>query len=296
MRELGYESISGTPGTAAALTVSAVSSPIAYPRLSAIAPAGVPVHYVIESSAGQVLALGVGYSGGAGSFTRQYEFSQWNGTTYTRDPATLYSLPSGCIIYCGAGSQLLVPGVAPPSSAITERWTEPGLQVVGSTTFTPTLASRDHFWRARNLLAYQVDALHMYIAGVGTLDFGIYEVDWSNGNPGKLLLGWQGVTTVVGNNTLLFTAATLGALSAVAQSLPLGDLFFMYNVSATSITCTRTVDLSHGLGGNGMLPLSSGKPMLYLDRTNNTSFGDSPSVTWLNSSNTKMPGVSFRGV
>lgn len=297
MRELGKETISGTPGTAASLTVAAISSPIAWPRMSDVGPAGAPVHYSIENADGQPLCTGVGYSSAAGTFVRQREFSQWNGSAYSRDPATLYSLPSGCTIYCALGAVTVVPTFAPPSDVDTDRWCEPGGQVIGSTAWTPTAANRDHFWRFRNYCAFKIDAVGLYLGAAGTLDFGIYEVDWATGDPGKLLLGWQGVTTASTDNVLTLASATLGALSAAAQTLPVGDLIAMYNVDSTSVTGARTIDSSASMCGLGAISGTAAKPYLYATRTNNTTFGDSPSITGRHTTiATRLPAVMFRAV
>jgi len=295
MKELGKELISGTPGTATNLTVTAISSPISWPRMSDIGPVGAPVHYTIENTDGQVLCTGVGYSSAAGTFVRQYEFTQWNGATYTRDPGTVYSLPSGCTIYCALGAVTVTPTFAPPSNVDTDRWVEPGGQIVTTGVFTPTAINRDHFFRFRNYCGFKIDAIGLYLGAAGTLDFGIYEVDWSTGNPGKLLLGWQGVTTASGDNVLTLASATLGALSAAAQTLPVGDLFGMMNVSATTITAARTIDATAAAGGSGMLNMTATRPYIYATRTNNTSFGDSPTLTGRHTTtNARLPAVLFR--
>jgi len=294
MRELGYETISGTPGTTAAITVTAVASPTAFPRLSDIAPIGSPVHYTVETSAGQVVCNGVGVSTAAGSFTRQVEFSKYDGTTYAVG-GTLASIPAGCIIYCGLSAFTASPLHAPSWNGDVNRWFEPSGQVVGTTAFTATATGRDHFWRFRNLHPHKIDAIGFSAGAIGTLDIGIYEVDWVTGGPGKLLAGWQGVTTSAGLQSLLMTAKTLGALAATAGPLPVGDLYGMVNVSTTTLTFARTIS---NTGPSGSTTIDCGTPtnVLYSARTNNTSFGDGPMPTGRHASGfATVPMIAIRG-
>lgn len=296
MRELAYESVSGTPGTTAAITVAAITGTPAYPRLNNVAPTGSPIHYTVENSSGQPLCTGVGISTGANGFTRQVEYSHWDGTTYTAYPGTLYSLPSGCKIYASLSAATAAPLAAPTWNGTTGRWFEPGDRTVGTTTFTPSAAGRDHFWRFRNLHPHLVDSVAIHAAATGTIDVGIYEIDWSTGAPGKLLLGWQGVSVVAGMNQITTASRTSGSLAAGNVSIPVGDLYGMVNVSATSVTCGRTIT-NNGAGGSVVPDLSSAQSLLYLTRTNATSFGDSPTLTGrLTTGVAAVPALVFRGV
>lgn len=293
MRELGYEDISGTPGTAASLTVTAKSSP-AWPRLSDVAPVGCAVHYTIKASDGQVLALGVGYPSAAGTFVRQREFSQFNGTTYSRAPATLADLPAGCTIQCSVGEWSIAPTLARPWNGDVEQWVEPGGNVVTSTTLALT-NNRDYFWRIRNLCGFATDAVAIDLSAAASIDFGFYEVDLATGAPGKLLLGWQGVTGGVGSNVLTYATATLGVLPKSAQLLPLGDLVCMLNVG-TAGNASRTISAYTGVGGSGSARMTDSKPLLYANRTNATALGDDPTVTGrITTSTAGLPATPLRG-
>lgn len=297
MRELGLEEISGTPGTAASLTVTAVTSPYASPRMSQVASLGVPIHYIIEASNGQVLATGVGYCSVAGTFVRQYEFTQWSGTTYTKNPATLYNLPSGCKLYCGPGEATFVQAFAPPSNVDADRWVEPGGRDTVNSGYAPSGTNRDHFWRFRNLCGFKTDAVGLYLgaAAIG-IDFGLYDIDWATGNPGVLLLGWPGVTSASGDNILLYSAATSGILAKTAQTLPLGDLFACYNVASTTATISRGVAAGSTMVGGGVIALNSCKPMLYQARTQGAALSDPPSGLARHSTSISyVPLVALRG-
>lgn len=295
MRELGFEDISGTPGTSASLTVTAKSSP-AYPRLSDVSPLGGAVHYIIKASDGQVLCTGVGYPSAAGTFVRQAEFTQWNGTTFTRDPASLASLPASCTIQCGVGEYSVVPPFARPWSGDADQWVEPAGNVVVSTTYAIGNANRDYFWRFRNLCAFECDAIALDFSAAATLDIGIYEVDRATGAPGKLLLGWQGATGAVGTNILTFATATLGVLAKQAQTLPLGDLIGMFNVDTTG-NLSRTVAPMVNSGGSGSSRMTDAKPFLYANRTNNTAFSDNPTITGrITTTTAGVPAIVLRGV
>lgn len=294
MRELGYETISGTPGTTAALTVAAVTSP-AFPRLNAIAPVGSAIHYTIIASDGQVISNGVGVSTGAGAFTRKVEFSSFDGTTYTVG-GSLASLPAGCTIFCGYNFSNVAPLQAPTWNGDANRWFEPGDMPVASTVYTPSATGRDHFWRFRNLNPHKIDAISVFTGAAGALDFGIYEVDWVTGGPAKLLLGWNIATTAVGANTLTLASATLGVLAGAASVLPTGDLYGMWNVSSTSVTSNRTI-ANVGPSGSVDADILTAKSILYATRTNATSFADSPTITGRHTTGVAgVPMVVFRGV
>lgn len=297
MRELGLETISGTPGTSETLTISAVVAPVAWPRLSAVAPVGAPINYTIESSSGQVLAEGVGHCTAVGAFTRDIEFAQWNGASYTQNPSGLYSLPSGCVIYCGLAAFSTEPAYAPPSNVNSIRWYEPGDKPVSAATYTPSAAGRDIFWRIRNKFANKIDAVAIHTSAVGSIDVGIYEVDWATGNPGLLLAGWVNVTTVTGMNTLLLSDATLGVYAGRSSiALPIGDLFLGENVSATTITSGRLIDCVMATGSVSP-DLTAAQPFLYTTRTQGTSFASNPTITGHNAqTNAKAPMISVRGV
>lgn len=274
MYELGYENISGTPSTSASLTLTAISSPIAYPRMSAVGPASTPIYYIIENSSGQVLCAGVGLCASAGSFTRVIEFSHWNGTTYTRDPGTLYDLPSGCKVYCGVSVGTIAPLMARHESAT---WFEPAAREVTSATMTFS-ANRDYWFRFRNEYAFPVDQVAVHIAAAATLDVGIYTVDPSDASPSKLLLGWQGVVAGSGGMVeMALTSVTLGVMSAAAQPIPMGDLYVMVNVSASAPG--RVVTNGSAISGSLVSDLANADAPLYANRTNNTSFGDDPTIT-----------------
>lgn len=294
MRELGFENISGTPGTTATLTVTAKTGP-AWPRLSDVAPLGCAVHYTIKASDGQVLALGVGYPSAAGTFVRQREYSQFNGTTYTRDPATLASIPAGCTIQCSAGEASIAPTLAKPWNGDAEQWVEPGGNVVTSTTLALT-NNRDYFWRIRNLCGFATDAVALDLSAAASIDFGLYEVDRATGAPGKLLLGWQGATGGVGSNVLEYSAATLGVLAKQAQTLSLGDLVCMLNIG-TAGNASRTISPFTGIGGSGSARMTDAKPLLYANRTTGTAFGDAPTITGrITTATAGLPATPLRGV
>lgn len=297
MRELGLETVTGTPGTSAALTLSAVTSPVAFPRLSDVGPVGAPIHYIIESSTGQPLAEGVGHCTGAGAFNRDIEFSQWNGTAYTQNPTTLYSLPAGCVIYCGAAAFSTEPTYGPQSNVNSIRWYEPGDKPVSAATYTPSTAGRDIFWRIRNRFPNKIDAVAIHTGAVGNIDLGIYEFDWATGNPGLLLAGWVNVTTVNGMNTLTLASSTLGIYAGQSSApMPIGDLFIGENVSATAVTSGRLIDCVMATGSTNP-DLTAAQPFLYTTRTQGTSFASNPTITGHNAqTNAKAPLIAFRGV
>lgn len=293
MRELGTENISGTPGTSATLTLTAASSP-AFPRMNEVAPVGSPIHYTIETAAGQVVANGVGISTAAGAFTRQVEYSSWDGTTYTV-AGSLASIPSGCKIYCGLSAFSAAPLAAPSWNGDANRWIEPSYNVGSSASFILTSANRDHFWRFLNRYPHKVDAVAYHAAGIATFDIGIYEVDYATGGPGKLLLGWQGVTSAAGMNTLTLAARTLGALAASPQPIPVGDLYGMMNASSTGASPGRGVPNGGAAGSIGS-DMANPSNILYAGRTVNTSFGDSPTIGGRHANSFPVnPLLSFRG-
>ncbi len=294
MHELARESISGTPGTAASLTVVAATSP-AYPRLSDVAALGSMLHYTIEASDGRVVCTGVGKATAAGAFTRLTEFSQFDGTTYTKQPSALASLPSGCAIYVALSATTVMPVSAPASNVSADRWVLPNdNQIATSATGTFATTGRDHYWRVRMAYPHKVDAIAIHSTATANYDIGLYEVDWDTGNPGRLLIGWQGVSIAAGMNTILLSAATLGALSAASQRLPLGDMYWMLNMSAGGPG--RTV-LYTGCSGSIVSDLASPQSILYRSRTNNTSFGDAPTITGrLAMATTHVPMIALRGV
>jgi hypothetical protein len=296
MRGIGYESISGTPGTAANLTVAAVTSS---PRLSDVAPVGSPIHYTIEVlSTGQFVCHGVGISTGAGAFTRVIETDAYDNTNYTLSPASFASIPSGCVIYCAAGAFDILPTYAPVCAAAENLWFDPAgpNNNIAGATWTVGTTSRDFFWRDRIAVNQPIDRLAIHTSAICTLDFGVYEVNWSTGKPGKLLLGWQGVTTVAGMNELSLSAATLGALPKSAQRLPIGDVFFMGNWSSTTGQPNRVKDGTGAMSGSLVSDLASPQHIQYVNRTNNTTFGDNPTITGrLTTAYTKIPLVAARG-
>lgn len=292
MHELARESIDGTPGASASLTLVAVAAP-AYPRMHQVAASGSMLHYTIESSTGQVLCTGVGVSTGAGAFTRLAEFSHWDGTTYTRSPGALASLPAACSIYLALSATTAAPVHGPACSIDADRWVLLGPDVP-NVSGTPSLtASRDYYWRSLNCYPHKIDAIAIHSTGSASFDVGLYEVDWATGYPGKLLLGWQGKSVAGGMNTVTLASATLGSMSAVAQPLPLGDVYWALNVSAGG--CGRTVP-NVGRSGSSSSDMTAPKSILYRNRTNNTAFGDAPSITgriidaWSN-----VPMISARG-
>ncbi len=297
MKELGLETISGTPGTSASITVAAVTAPVAFPRMSGVAPIGSPIHYTIESSTGQPLAEGVGHATGAGSFTRDIELSHWDGTSYTPNPSTLYNLPSGCVIYCSAAGFSTEQTYGPPSNIHATRWYEPGDKPVSASTYTPSTAGRDIFWRIRNKFSNKVDAVAIHTGAIGSMDLGIYEFDWATGNPGLLLAGWVNVTTVAAMNTLTLASSTLGVLAGQASAaMPIGDLFIGENVSATTLTSSRLIDCVMATGSTNP-DLTASQPFLYTTRTQGTSFASNPTITGHNAqTNAKAPLIAFRGV
>lgn len=288
--ELGRESISGTPGTSASLTLTAATSP-AFPRMSEVAVVGVPLSYTIEDSTGQVLCTGMGVSTGAGAFTRVLEWSHYGGT-YSDNPSSLYSLPSGCVIYLSANRGNMATLYGPASAVDANQWINPTGLVCG-TGGTFSTANRDHYWRSMQMYPHKVDAIAIHAAGAASFDIGMYEVNPSTGSPGILLIGWQGVTVAAGMNTVTLASATLGALSAAAQRLPTGDVYWMLNLSASS--CSRTV-ANVGPSGSDSSDLSAAKSVLYRSRTNNTSFGDTPTLTGrLTTTTANVPMIPLRG-
>jgi hypothetical protein len=296
MRELGYQSISGTPGTAAALTVVAVAG---NPGMHQVAPVGSPILYTIAvESTGQQVCSGVGKSTGAGGFTRSLEFSTFDGTDYLTPTATLASIPAGCVIYCSFSAFDVMPTYAPPCAPGENLWFDPaGQSIITSATWTVGAANRDYFWRDRIAVNHPVDQLAIHAsAASGTLDFGLFEIDWATGKAGKLLLGWQGVTLAAGMNPLLLTAATLGALPKAAQRLPIGDVMYMGNWSATAGQPGRVKDGTSAMAGSLVSDLASPQHLQYVNRTNNTSFGDNPTITGrITTSYSKIPLIAARG-
>lgn len=296
MRELGFERISGTPGTAAGLTLTAVAG---NPRMSAAAPVGSPIHYTVEiESAGQQVCHGVGISTGAGGFTRVVESSSYDGTDYTMNPAAFASIPAGCVIYCSAGAADLVPSNAPPCAPGENLWFDPAGQNnnVSAAAWAVGTTNRDHYWRDRIAVNKPIDQLAIHSSAICTFDFGVYEIDWATGKAGKLLLGWQGITTIAGMTPLLFSAATLGALPKSAQRLPIGDVMFMGNWSSTAGQPNRVKDGTGAMSGSLVADLSVPQMIQYANRTNGTAFGDNPSITGrLTTSYSKIPLVAARG-
>lgn len=295
MRELGCERISGTPGTAAALTLTAFTG---NPRMSAVAPVGSPIHYTVEvESTGQPVCRGVGFSTGAGGFTCAIETSSYDGTDYTMSPAAFASIPAGCIIYCSAGAFDILPSFAPACAPGENLWFDPaGFSIITSATWTVGAAGRDYFWRDRIAVNQPVDQLAIHAAAACTFDFGIYEINWATGKAGKLLLGWQGLTLAAGMNPMLLTAATLGALPKAAQRLPVGDVMFMGNWSATTGQPGRVKEGSSAMAGSLVSDLASPQHIQYVNRTNNTTFGDNPTITGrITTAYSKIPLVAARG-
>lgn len=289
MKELALEAISGTPGTSGSLTVTAVSSPVAFPRMSDVGVLSTPIAYTIEDSTGLVICSGWGYSTAAGAFTRVVETSQWGGSSYTRNPSALYSLPSGCVIYCGT-SKATQPDLGQPIT--TQMWFEPNGLDTNTTGFTPT-ANRDYFWRFVNTYPYSVDAVAVHASGSIVLDLGIYSVNLSDGKPAILLIGWKGVSLASGMNTITMASATLGALSAAAQALPTGDLMFMANLSSGNFG--RSVSTKGSRSGSIVSDLNATQCLQYVNRTNNTSFASNPTITGrFTSANVAAPLVAFR--
>lgn len=296
MRELAYQSISGTPGTAAALTVVAVAG---NPRLDQVAPVGSPIFYTVEiESSGQAVCTGVGKATGAGAFTRLAEFSSYDGTDYGANPAALASIPAGCVIYCSLSGQIALPSFAPTSNVSANRWFDPsGQGGIVTTAFTVGAANRDYFWRDRLATAQKIDAFSIHAAAIGVLDLGLYEIDWATGGPGVLLLGWQGFALAAGMNTLLLTAATLGVLPKAAQRPPIADVIWMANWSATTANPARTKDATAALSGSETADLSGPQHLLYAPRANNSTFGDSPALTGrITTAAAKVPSIGARGV
>lgn len=295
MRELGLELISGTPGTSATLTIAAVTG---NPRINQVAPVGASIHYTVEiENTGQQVCHGVGFSTGAGSFTRAIESSAYDGTDYTFSPAGFASIPAGCVIYCSAGAADLLPTFAPPCATGENLWFDPaGPSVITSATWTVGAINRDYFWRDRIAVNHPVDQLAIHAAASGTLDFGLFEIDWTTGRAGKLLLGWQGITLAAGMNPMLLTAATLGVLPKAAQRLPIGDVMYMGNWSATAAQPGRVKDGTSAMAGSLVSDLASPQHIQYVNRTNNTSFGDNPTITGrITSAYAKIPLVAARG-
>lgn len=294
LRDLALEAVSGTPGTSASLTVTAVTSPFASPRLSDVANPGVMFRYTIEASDGQALALGIGYSSAAGTFVRVQETAHYDGTTFTKDPSTLYSLPTGCTIYASASSVSIVPSLSQPISIDADKWVEPGGKEVAASTCTMTAQDRDHFFRLFNACGFKVDAIGFYAGAVGVIDVGLYAVNATDGSVGTLLLGWQGVTTASGNNILTLASATLGVLPKAAQRLPLGDLWAMLNVSSTTVTFNRTVQGNTSVGA--ALYLASAAVFMYAGRTNATAFASNPTLAGRHTNGVaRLPMLAFRG-
>ena len=299
MLELGYETISGTPGTTAAITVASVSSPVAYPRLSDVGPLGAPIHYTIEDSTGLVLETGVGISTAAGSFTRIAALTQWGGSSYTTAPSGLYSLPASCIIYCSMSGFAAIQAQAITCNISANRWYEPAGLAASSSTWTPTAANRDHIWRTINRMPYKVDAIAIHASGTVSADIGIYTINASTGKPAKLLLGWKNASLVSGMNTLTLASRTDGVMSAAAASLPTGPLAFLYNTSSAAVTCNRVVSSSEAnFGGSETSDLSGSQHCLYGSRTQGNAMIDDPSLTGRLTSGTmtSMPMIAFRGV
>lgn len=296
MRELAYESISGTPGTSATLTVAAVSG---NPRFNEVAPVGSPIQYtVVVESTGQQVCHGTGISTGAGGFTRVIESSSYDGTNYTMSPAAFASIPAGCVIQCSAGAADLIPTYAPPCAPGENLWFDPaGSSIITAATWTVGATGRDYFWRDRIAVNHPVDQLAIHAAAAsGLLDFGLYEINWATGKAGKLLLGWQGVTLAAGMNPLLLSAATLGVLPKSAQRLPIGDVMFMGNWSNTAGNPGRVKEGSSAMAGSLVPDLSAPQHIQYVNRTNNTTFGDNPTITGrIITAYSKIPLVAARG-
>jgi hypothetical protein len=280
MRELGLQSISGAPGTAAALTLGDVAG---NPRMSAIAPVGSPIHYVVAiESTGQMVCRGVGFSTGAGGFTRVMEFATFDGADYTTDPASFGSIPAGCVIYCSGGATDIITSHAPVCGPGENLWFDPAgpNNKVSSATWTVGAVNRDYFWRDRIVVNQKIDQLAMHAsAASGVIDFAVFEVNWATGKAGKLLLGWQGVTLIAGMTPMLLSAATLGALPKAAQRLPIGDVFFMANWSNTTGQPGRVKDGTGSMDGSLVADLASPQHIQYVNRTNGTAFGDNPTIT-----------------
>ncbi len=295
MRELGYEAISGGPGTSASLAVTAVTSPTAYPRLSAVAPLNTPIHYTIEDSTGMVLSEGIGYSTAAGAFTRVREYSHWTGTTYTETPGSLISIPSGCVIYCGAGGSMFVPTLPPPCSIDSNRWFEPGGKAADSNGFAGS-ATNEYYWQFSNLVPTKVDAVGLYLSAAGTtFDLGIYDIDASNGQPGILLVGWQNQTSVSASNILTLASATLGIYAGAASArLPIAHLFGSLCGNVTSV---KSVPHAGTSVGSNSPELTNHRALLYRARTPGTSFASTPTISGrFAASITSVPALAFRGV
>lgn len=295
MRELGYEAIDGTPGTSASLTLSAVTN---NPRISQVTETGRPVHYTIALSNGQQRCHGIGVSTGDGTFTRIVETSVFDGTAYTINPSGFADLPSNCVIYCSAGASDILHTPAPPCAIGEHCWFAPGGPgtVVSSASWSPGQANRDHFWRDRIAVSFPIDRVGLHAAAACNVDFGIYDINWDTGKPGKLLLGWQNKAMIGGMNSFDLTDANLGILNKTPQRMALGDIFVMCNWSATAGAPGRVIDATASSQGSLIADLAYPQQMLYTNRTQGTAFGDNPTITARNiTAYAKIPLLAFRG-
>lgn len=295
MRELGYEAIDGTPGTSASLTLSAVTN---NPRISQVTETGRPVHYTIALSNGQQRCHGIGVSTGDGTFRRIVETSVFDGTAYTINPSGFADLPSNCVIYCSAGASDVLHTPAPPCAIGEHCWFAPGGPgtIVTQASWAIGAINRDYFWRDRINVSFPIDQVAIHTTAICNIDLGIYDINWETGTPGKLLLGWQNKTTIVGMNALNLTDATLGVLNKTPQRLAIGDIFVMCNWSSTTGSPGRVIDATAASLGSLVPDLSAPQQVMYGARTQGSSFGDNPTLTGRNiTPYAKMPLLAFRG-